>query len=210
VKDLWSSGPKSIVREYVPASAQSPRDSATGGKTDLRTVYDTWFEEVVRWIRALGGPEADRDDIVQEVFLVVRRRLPSFDGVNIAGWLYAITRRKVRDFRRRVWVKHIFTRGRSDDLEALPDAGVGPARALEQKEKQRLLHALLGKMREHRRSTFVLFEIEGLSGEEIARIQGVPLNTVWTRLHHARKEFFALAAKHQQRQKRDPAMETKR
>ena len=52
-----------------------------------------------------------------------------------------------------------------------------------------------------RRSAFVLFEIEGLSGEEIARIQSIPLNTVWTRLHHARREFFALAAKYQKGQR---------
>ena len=52
-------------------------------------------------------------------------------------------------------------------------------------------------MAEARRTAFVLFEIEGLSGDEIARIQDIPLNTVWTRLHHARREFFALAAKYQ-------------
>jgi len=55
----------------------------------------------------------------------------------------------------------------------------------------------LMKMAEARRTAFVLFEIEGLSGDEIARIQDIPLNTVWTRLHHARREFFALAAKYQ-------------
>jgi RNA polymerase sigma-70 factor (ECF subfamily) len=66
---------------------------------------------------------------------------------------------------------------------------------LERKENQRVLYALLGKIREVRRSTFILFEIEGLSGVQIAQIQGVPLKTVWTRLHHARKDFFALAAK---------------
>ena len=62
---------------------------------------------------------------------------------------------------------------------------------------------LLQKMNEDRRSAFVLFEVEGLSGEEIARIQSVPLNTVWTRLHHARKEFFALAAKYQKTHERE-------
>jgi RNA polymerase sigma-70 factor (ECF subfamily) len=162
---------------------------------DFRAVYDQWFEDVSRWIRALGGLEADRDDIVQEVFLVVRRRLEAFDGVNMAGWLYRITRRQIRDFRRRTWVKHIFTKRRVDEPDTLPHAAGNPAAMLEHKEKQRILYALLGKMQEDRRSAFVLFEIEGLSGEEIACIQSVPLNTVWTRLHHARKEFFALAAK---------------
>jgi RNA polymerase sigma-70 factor (ECF subfamily) len=167
------------------------------GRSRFRVIYDDWFEDVSRWARALGGLEADQDDIVQEVFLVVRRRLDSFDGDNPAGWLYRITRRQVRDFRRRTWVKHIFNRHRSDDPDALPFMGTGPAAALEHKEKQRVLFGLLQKMGEARRSAFVLFEIEGLSGEEIARIQSVPVNTVWTRLHHARREFFALAAKYQ-------------
>lgn len=169
---------------------------------DFRAIYDAWFDEVSRWIRALGGPAADRDDIVQEVFLVVRRRLHSFDGGNTAGWLYRITRRKVRDFRRRAWVKHVFSRRRLDDPDLLAADGGGPAAALDQKERYRILFHLLDKMKDERRSAFVLFEIDGLSGEEIARIQGVPVNTVWTRLHHARKEFFALAAKYQRVQGR--------
>jgi RNA polymerase sigma-70 factor (ECF subfamily) len=185
--------------QVVSPSARSRRGDreASDARADFRTIYETWFEEVSRWIRALGGLEADRDDIVQEVFLVVRRRLGAFDGGNLAGWLYRIARRQVRDFRRRAWVKDVFTRRRHDEPDDLPHHGVGPAAALEQKEKQRILQTLLGKMQEDRRAAFVLFEIDGLSGEEIARVQGVPLNTVWTRLHHARKEFLALAAKYQ-------------
>jgi RNA polymerase sigma-70 factor (ECF subfamily) len=185
------------MKVLAPARAGSNvhREPRTDYRGDFRAIYDDWFVEVSRWIRALGGVEADRDDIVQEVFMVVRRRLPSFDGVNLPAWLYRITRRQVRDFRRRTWVKHIFTRLRIDEPDALPHAGGSPAMALEQKENQRLLYAVLAKMQADRRSAFVLFEIEGLAGEEIARIQNIPLNTVWSRLHHARKEFFAVAAK---------------
>jgi RNA polymerase sigma-70 factor (ECF subfamily) len=184
-----------VLARARPSTGAHEALRAPGVLQDFRAFYDAWFEEVARWIRALGGVEADRDDIVQEVFLVVRRRLDAFDGANPAGWLYRITRRQVRDFRRRSWVKHIFTKRRVDEPDTLPHAAGNPAAMLEHKEKQRILYALLGKMQEDRRSAFVLFEIEGLSGEEIARIQSVPLNTVWTRLHHARKEFFALAAK---------------
>jgi RNA polymerase sigma-70 factor (ECF subfamily) len=191
-----------IVRKSLLSARASGGASEPAPALDLRAVYDAWFEEVVRWIRALGGAEADCDDILQEVFIVVRRRLSAFDGANLPGWLYAITRRQVRDFRRRVWVKRIFTKRRSVELDDIPDVAGGPAAALEKKEKQRVLQLILGKMREPRRVTFVLFELEGLSGEEIARLHGVPINTVWTRLHHARKEFFALAARHQQRQER--------
>lgn len=157
--------------------------------------YERWFEHVSRLVSLLGGPEADREDILQEVFLIVRRRLSSFDGSNPGGWLYQITRRQVRDFRNRAWVKHIFTRKRDEEPDALAGDLGQPERALEAKQKQRALSMILAKMNADRRAAFVLFEIDGLSGEEIARIQGVALNTVWTRLRTARKEFFELAEK---------------
>jgi RNA polymerase sigma-70 factor, ECF subfamily len=194
MKVLARARPLSGAHEALRAPGVVPQD--------FRAFYDAWFEEVARWIRALGGAEADRDDIVQEVFLVVRRRLDAFDGANPAGWLYRITRRQVRDFRRRSWVKHIFTKRRAEDPDALQSSGGGPAAALERREDQRILLAILGKIREERRTTFVLFEIEGLSGEEIARIQSVPVNTVWTRLYHARREFAALAARFREAQRR--------
>ena len=185
-----------------PPAVDSARQSRAPSIRDFRAFYDRWFEEVARWIRALGGAEADRDDIVQEVFLVVRRRLSAFDGANPAGWLYRITRRQVRDFRRRSWVKHIFTKRRAEDPDVLPSSAYGPAAALERREDQRILLAILGKIREERRTTFMLFEIEGLSGDQIARIQSVPLNTVWTRLYHARRDFAALAARFREAQRR--------
>lgn len=166
-------------------------------RTQFLTLYDVWCESVMRWIRALGGPDADRDDIAQEVFLVASRRLHAFDGSNPAAWLYRITQRQVRDFRRRTWIRRIFNREHTDAVDALPDESTSPARALERKQNQRILNALLSKMNGDRRVAFVLFEIDGVSGEEIAKIQGVPVNTVWKRLHVARKEFLALVARHQ-------------
>ncbi|MES1208203.1 MAG: RNA polymerase sigma factor [Pseudomonadota bacterium] len=186
----------------APANPTVPAPLPPDSRGEFRAVYDAWFHHVARWVRALGGPEADRDDIVQEVFLVVRRRLQAFDGGNLAGWLYRITRRQVRDFRRRAWVRHVFTLGQSGDLDELPNRDDGPGAALESKEDHRILQGILDRMNEDRRVTFVLFEIEGHSGQEIARIQNVPVNTVWTRLHHARREFFALVAKYQKTRER--------
>jgi RNA polymerase sigma-70 factor (ECF subfamily) len=190
------------MKVLAPARPEGGRDEALRlprPLQDFRAFYDAWFEDVARWIRALGVRDADRDDVLQEVFLVVRRRLEAFDGTNPAGWLYRIARRQVRDFRRRTWVKHIFTKRRVDDLDRLQAHAAGPAATLERKEAEGVLRTILGKIREDRRTAFVLFEIEGLSGDEIARIQSVPINTVWTRLFHARREFFALAAKHRAR-----------
>ncbi|HVZ87858.1 MAG TPA: RNA polymerase sigma factor [Polyangia bacterium] len=160
-------------------------------------IYDLWAESVLKWIRALGGGEADREDIAQEVFLIASRRLHAFDGSNPAAWLYRITQRQVRDFRRRAWIRRIFTKDHTDAIDALADDRACPSDMLERKQSQRVLFALLSKMNTDRRAAFVLFEIDGLSGEEIARIQGVAVNTVWKRLHVARKEFLALVARHQ-------------
>ena len=78
----------------------------TGAKgPTFEQVYVQWFHEVSRWARAFGGLDADLDDLTQEVFLVVRRKLPEFDGRNLSGWLYRIAQRTVRDYRRRAWFR---------------------------------------------------------------------------------------------------------
>jgi RNA polymerase sigma-70 factor (ECF subfamily) len=189
-------------------AAAAPGVGAASRGDEFTRFYDRWFERASRWVTLLGGPPADREDILQEVFLVVERRLPSFDGANPGGWLYQITRRQVRDFRKRTWVKHIFTRRRDDEPDALAAELAHPEAAFETKQKQRALRAVLAKMNPDRRVAFVLFEIDGLSGEDIARLQDVPLGTVWTRLHTARKEFFALAAKFRRRHEREDRVGT--
>jgi len=68
-----------------------------------------------------------------------------------------------------------------------------PSVAYESREAAAGVHRLLSKLSEKKRTVFVLFELEELSGEEIAEAVGVPLATVWTRLFHARKEFTELA-----------------
>lgn len=168
---------------------------------DFATVYDTWFEHVARWLLALGAPSTDNEDLAQEVFLVVRRRLPHFDGRNVAGWLYRIASRQVWQYRRRRWVQRVLSPKQTVNIEEVPDGQASAAATLETKEKRRLLEQIVSKMSEKRRVVFMLFEVEGYSGEEIADTLDVPINTVWTRLHHARKDFFALLSQ-QERMRR--------
>ncbi len=125
---------------------------------DFRALYDAWFADVARWVRALGASPADQDDLVQEVFVVVHRRLHDFDGKNLAGWLYRIATHQVRDFRRLRWIRHIF--GRSVPLSSgVASTGPTPLMVLETKEKQELLERLLSTLNESQRAAFVLFEI---------------------------------------------------
>jgi RNA polymerase sigma-70 factor (ECF subfamily) len=179
-----------------PLESQEPSrpEAQPAPALDFSSIYQRWFDDVSRWIRAMGGPEADREDLVQDVFLVVHRRLPDFDGQNVAGWLYQIARHRVRDFRRLLWVKHMLF-GSVPLPESLPKGGASPADSLETNEKRRLLERLLEKLNESERAALVLFEIDGYSGEEIAEIQGVPINTVWARIHKARKKLKASLSK---------------
>jgi RNA polymerase sigma-70 factor, ECF subfamily len=162
---------------------------------DFHAVYEAWFEPVSRWISAMGGPQADREDLVQDVFVVVHRRLPDFDGRNLAGWLYQIARRRVRDFRRLAWVKHVLRR--PEPLPELINGGASPIEALETTRKGQLLERGLMTLTSAERAAIVLFEIDGLSGDQIAQIQSVSLNTVWGRIHHGRQKLRACMANSQ-------------
>jgi RNA polymerase sigma-70 factor, ECF subfamily len=189
-----------------PTSMVRPRiamlDTCATAPLAFERVYADWFFEVWRWLRALGGPDADLEDLAQETFLVVKRKLPDFDGRHLAAWLYRIAAHTLSDYRRRSWFRHLVTRRGDADLDALPARGLAPAELVEQREERRLVWRLLAKLKEPRRIAFVLFEIEGYSGDEIAALLGIPVATVWTRLHYARRDFMKLVRAHEKREGR--------
>src|SRR4029077_20752083 len=139
-------------------------------KPDFDRVYVEHFHHVSRWARALGGRSADLDDLTQDVFVVVRRRLPSYAGPSLPGWLYGITRKNVSDYRRRAWIKRLLG-GAHQSLDTLSVVQqVSGVEAVERMEARRILQRVLDQMSSVRRSAFMLFEIEGYSGEEIAEL----------------------------------------
>jgi RNA polymerase sigma-70 factor (ECF subfamily) len=186
--------------EAMSATAQTePRPAAlmpraADAESDFRALYDGWFAQVCRWLRALGGPQSDVEDLAQEVFLVVRRKLHAFDGESAAAWLYGISARVAANARRAAWFRHLFSR-RGPLPDGEPSRHAGPAELLERKQAEAALYRLLDRMSEKRRTVLVLSEIEGHSGDEIARLLRIPVATVRTRLHHARRDLVALAAK---------------
>jgi RNA polymerase sigma-70 factor (ECF subfamily) len=184
----------------APAASVPPaqaRESAAGARAialDFDRVYSDHFHHVSRWARALGGLDADLDDLTQEVFLVVRRKLDSYAGPSLQAWLYGITRKTVSDYRRRAWMRRLWS-GVTRSLEITPEAAqVQAGDAIERWEAQRIMKRVLDSMSPLRRTAFILFEIEGYSGEEIAELEQIPLATVYTRLHHARKDFLRATA----------------
>jgi RNA polymerase sigma-70 factor, ECF subfamily len=169
--------------------AEPPTDEVASTKGSFDHIYDEWFDDVSRWVRSLGARDADADDLVQDVFIVVHRRLDSFDGQNLAGWLYQIARRRVRDYRQLAWVKHFFGLHSVPPFDEVLQTRAGPLEELEKVEGQEVLRQLLATLTPDQRAAFVLFEIEGHSGEYIAKLQQVTLNTVWARMFQARRKL---------------------
>jgi RNA polymerase sigma-70 factor, ECF subfamily len=174
-----------LPRTHESAPSLRPQELVT----TFERLYDERFDDVERWVRALGARPSDIADVVQEVFVVAYRRLPDFEHENLAGWLYQITRRKVRDYRRLSWVKHLFTAKTSNGFNHSVALGADPSKQLESRRKTELLERILAALPDEQRAAFVLFEVEGYSGAAIAELQQVPVNTVWGRIHKARQKL---------------------
>jgi RNA polymerase sigma-70 factor (ECF subfamily) len=159
--------------------------------TDFRRFYVEHVDFVRRVVAHLAGPSGDIDDAVQEVFLAALRKRAGFAGhAAPSTWLYAIAQRVVMAARRRARVRRFFG---LDPVLAHRNTAT-PQQIFEHREASERLYRLLERISDRKRTVFVLFEVEGLAGREIAHIVGCPLKTVWTRLHHARRELQRLAA----------------
>jgi RNA polymerase sigma-70 factor (ECF subfamily) len=165
-------------------------------------VYDATFELVFRNLRRLGVPEAAIDDAVQEVFLVVHRRLGEFEGrSSLKTWVCAIVARVAGDHRRALRRKS--PHGRSPDAavdaDTVPDEGGNPEDRASRREGVLLLHRLLDELDDDKRTVLVLAELEELTIPEIAEVLGENVNTVYARLRAARREFELATQRHRAR-----------
>jgi RNA polymerase sigma-70 factor (ECF subfamily) len=156
---------------------------------DFRDVYDSHLSFVWRSLRRLGVPEANAGDAVQDVFLVVYRRLPDFDGgAKVSTWLFRICMHTAKDYRRRAYVRRELLDATTGELEADPRGDA--LREVERREGLALAEAALEGLTLEQRAVFVLFELEDMTGDEIAETLGIPLGTVYSRLRLARAEFW--------------------
>ena len=150
----------------------------------MRTIFDEHARYVIRTLRHLGVAESDVDDVAQEVFVTVHRKLAEFEGRSkLRTWLYAICLRIASDHRRRAYV----VRERATDsppVDTGERTGQEPDTNL---ESRRFVQELLAELDEDKRAVLVLYEIEGLTMREVAEVVGCPLQTAYSRLHAARE-----------------------
>ena len=156
-------------------------------------IYRSSFAFVWRNVLRLGADPAAVDDLVQETFVVVHRRLPDFEGrAALRTWLFAIVRRVVADHRRTRRRKPTDLTGNLDHLGELAQRPSDEARV----EAVDLVNRFLEELDEEKREVFVLAELEEMTMAEIAEVTGVNPNTVSARLRAARKIFQAAVREH--------------
>jgi RNA polymerase sigma-70 factor (ECF subfamily) len=158
---------------------------------ELGRLYETHAQTVARWAARLCGPALDAEDIVQEVFLVVERRLAEFRGeAPVTTWLYRITANVVRHQRRKQRWRRFLGGSSTDVAGEIASSRPTPIEELERRRAAALVYRVLDGMAEKYRSVLILFELEGLSGETVAGLLGLKMPTVWVRLHRARALFL--------------------
>jgi RNA polymerase sigma-70 factor (ECF subfamily) len=170
-------------------------------RLDILQVHREHADYIWRSLYRCGVREADLPDLLQEVLLVVHRQADRYEPTgSLRGWLFGICLRLAKNHRRRAHVRRErpladgFERASTDD----------PERALESRRAGERAARLLDALDPSRRAVFVMFEVEGLSGAEIAQALGVPLGTVHSRLHTARRELTQALARERARERAGP------
>lgn len=159
-----------------------------GGDIDaLGELYDRHQAAVRRFATRMTGSSDDGDDLVHATFLAALRTAGAFDAKrSCRAWLLGITARLIQRERSTLarWGRLL-----AGFRTAEPSWVRDPEGVLSAREG---IERGLSHLSEAKRGVLLMAEVEGLSGEEIAEALDIPVGTVWTRLHHARRELMAL------------------
>jgi RNA polymerase sigma-70 factor (ECF subfamily) len=172
--------------------ASFKRGAAQEDQPSFTEVYRAHASFIWRVVQRLGVPAADAEDVSQEVFVVVHRKLSGFARQStLRTWLYGIAYRCASEYRRRAHV-------RKEVATESPDLGAEEAPQLEFLDKVRARQALdrmLSELDADKRAVFVFYEIEELDMNEIATIMQCPVQTAYSRLRSARSHVQAAAGR---------------
>jgi RNA polymerase sigma-70 factor (ECF subfamily) len=180
-----------VTASVVRASARREEPAAA---LTFDAVYLTHAQGVARWLARLAGPGADVEDLTQEVFAVVARRLSEFrQESQISTWLFGIAARVAANDRRRRRLRRWWFR-LVPTLDDHPAPAGKPSDELDRAEARRRFYQGLDKLSERQRRVFVLFELEELSVAEVASLMGLTEGNTRVLLHRARAAFVRRVA----------------
>jgi RNA polymerase sigma-70 factor (ECF subfamily) len=176
-----------------PGVQREPEPDSGAPEASFEAIYEDNFTFVWRSVRRLGVEPDAVEDAVQDVFFVAHRRLADFEGrSSIKTWLFGIALRVAHDHRRGARRKRahgIVPEGDADTSGVADIRGLTPLESATRSEAIDRLYALLGELDDDKRAVFILAELEQMSAPEIAEAVGANLNTIYTRLRAARRQF---------------------
>jgi RNA polymerase sigma-70 factor (ECF subfamily) len=187
------------ANDASPASGTAPVTGAGAGVTpSFEELYDLHVDFVWRSLRSLGVREHALEDAVQDVFLVVHRRLAEFEHRStFRTWIFGVAMRVAHDHRRREARK-----GGLSPLDVeIADRAPSPDERAAQAEALREVAELLEALDPEKRAIFVLAELEQWTAPEIAEALSINLNTVYSRIRAARRDFEAAYARRRDERK---------
>lgn len=135
----------------------------------------------------------DAEDAAQEVFLKVYKNISAFnENSALSTWIYRITVNTCHDIlRKRISRKtvSIYSDNEDEPDMVIPDTSQTPEEAVQTAEIHRQLRTAISKLKEEYRLVITLFDLEGMSYDEISKIINVPVGTVKSRLSRARGQL---------------------
>jgi RNA polymerase sigma-70 factor (ECF subfamily) len=145
---------------------------------------------VLRVLRLMGVPEADREDVAQDVFLRVFQHLSGFRaGQAFGGWIYRIAVNASHDYRGRIARRNRDESQWVDGLEDAPSTAPDPTQEAESKGEWRRLEVALQSLSPRERAVFILCEMEELNTRQVAKALQITSITVRRHLGRARKHL---------------------
>ena len=163
-------------------------DKEREGQFDFEQIYREHIDYVWRALIHLGVQRSDVPDVAHDVFLIVRRRLSSFEGrSSLRTWIYGICIRTVSDYRNRAFRRREIAH--DEPPEQMQSAG--QERDADALRLSAQLNRLLEELSPEQRDVLVLYEVEELPMKEVAEAVGCPLQTAYSRLHAARSTLKA-------------------
>lgn len=171
------------------AVATLDRTEACERSATVCDFFNSYAQFVWRTARYLGVSESDLDDVSQEVFTVVHRRIGDFEARSSPRtWIYGICLRVVSAYRRRAFRRHerLYEKTPDQVIRETPETNYS-----QQQARERIQYAL-DQLEAEKRAVFVLYELEQLKMDEVANIVGCRRKTAYSRLYAARKEVLRI------------------
>ncbi len=177
---------------WLPDAAGNTQRLFQGMSTptpEFRAIYEAHFNFVWCSLRRLGVREADVLDQAQKVFLTAHFKLAEFEGRSqITTWLFGICQRVASDYRRSALFRREVATD-SAEMDLYGGSHEDSSQGAESRQRAQVAETILNKLPEAQRLVFVLFELEEMSGQDIAELLGISVGTVRSRLRLAREAF---------------------